>query len=725
MKYPITTAVSLFLGAASALGAVPHPHHQDMMGYMQDLSRSFGPEPAYSEYKTSLNILSTSSFSSDPKEIAIAFAKSEIADSDFIVKSAYKTDLTGVTHVHLRQRVNGLEVTNARININVDKDGRIISYGDSFNKGKYHTQKQNHGILWRVQDGLNVISNTVSQVFFRSPVPPKGEQEYSIAQQGEPVISPSRALLSLLAFVRHKLPDPSIVTQLSAANMEPIVTSSFRSGGDADVTFTFEDVPYAESPVEARRAYMQLSNGDLVLVWDIQLELRDNWYNAHVNAHDGTVVGLVDWVSDAAYYNVIPFGKNDPSESLQHLLKDPFDTFASPVGWHAQGLQSKKQAPSFNVTIGNNAYTHANPDGGNEWKDNHRPRGKINEDGDIVFDYVADFKGQEPEEYEDAAITNLFYWCNTAHDLFYRYGFDEKSGNFQQDNFGRGRNGDNGAGDAVIANAQDGSGRNNANFATPPDGKHGKMRMYVWDQTKPMRDGDFESGIIIHEYTHGVSNRLTGDPSDSNCLGWGEAGGMGEGWGDFVATVIRMNADNTRESDFDMGSWANGGEGIRKYKYSTNLKTNPSTYRIMDRFDYWGVHAKGEVWAVMLYEVYWDLVDKYGFNPNWFPPGPADGGLTMTAEDLARVRNHIVSSGNTLALQLVIDGMKHQKCNPSFLDARDAILSADEALTGGENYCLIYSAFAKRGLGEHAKLTKEGFFEKRVENFEVPKKCNF
>jgi extracellular elastinolytic metalloproteinase len=49
-------------------------------------------------------------------------------------------------------------------------------------------------------------------------------------------------------------------------------------------------------------------------------------------------------------------------------------------------------------------------------------------------------------------------------------------------------------------------GRNNANFATPPDGKHGKMRMYIWDQTQPMRDGDFESGIVIHEYTHGVSS---------------------------------------------------------------------------------------------------------------------------------------------------------------------------------------------------------------------------
>ena len=40
------------------------------------------------------------------------------------------------------------------------------------------------------------------------------------------------------------------------------------------------------------------------------------------------------------------------------------------------------------------------------------------------------------------------------HDLFYMYGFNEEAGNFQDDNGGHGGKG----GDAVIANAQDGSG---------------------------------------------------------------------------------------------------------------------------------------------------------------------------------------------------------------------------------------------------------------------------
>lgn len=61
----------------------------------------------------------------------------------------------------------------------------------------------------------------------------------------------------------------------------------------------------------------------------------------------------------------------------------------------------------------------------------------------------------------------------------------------------------------------------------------------------------------------------------------------------------------------------------------------------------------------MLWEIlYWNLVDDYGFD-----------------EDLI---NGV--SGNNLALQLVLDGMKFQPCAPSFIDARNAILIADYVL---------------------------------------------
>lgn len=100
-------------------------------------------------------------------------------------------------------------------------------------------------------------------------------------------------------------------------------------------------------------------------------------------------------------------------------------------------------------------------EGQNNWLHNYRPK---NESLSFVYPYLEP-DGLRPKEYIDMVVTQLFYTCNMYHDLLYRLGFDELSGNFQMYNFGKGGRG----GDAVIANAQDGSGYNNANFMTPPD----------------------------------------------------------------------------------------------------------------------------------------------------------------------------------------------------------------------------------------------------------------
>ncbi|KAI7867831.1 Fungalysin metallopeptidase-domain-containing protein [Spinellus fusiger] len=717
MKYSIASAISIVWAASVLAASLPHSGNS-MQQYHLGQVRSFGPEIQQEHYiQEKPSDFHGNSFK-DPLSAALAFVASDITTSDYVVKSSYTSDHNGVTHIYLRQRVGGIEVANADININVGRSGQVLSYGNSFVRSLYKTQSTAKPFIWqKVSDGLQSITSSVQGLFNKEH---RGG-DYSIVNPNKPTMEPSEAVLALLSFVKKTLPNPLTVDQLSSS-IDAIPVTSLQQDGSQDNYFIFDDVSFALSPIEARQSYLQLANGDLQLVWTVQLELEDHWYDAQVNAHDGTILALHDWVSESTYFNVIPFGSNDPLDSPLVLVENPHDLLASPYGWNSQG--GSANAHKFNTTIGNNVYSHTNPDGGSKWEDNPRPDGTTDKDGNLVFDFKAKFDKDEPTEYSEAAVTNLFYWCNTAHDLFYRYGFDEKSGNFQQDNLGRGRDRDDGENDAVIANAQDGSGKNNANFATPPDGKHGKMRMYVWDQTNPMRDGDFESGIIIHEYTHGVSTRLTGGPKNSNCLGWGEAGGMGEGWGDFVATVIQMKKEYTRSIDFGMGGWANGGNGIRKYKYSTSMKTNPSTYRIMDRFDYWGVHAKGEVWAEMLYELYWDLVDKYGFTSEWFPPVPSNPESgNISSEDALKIKEHITSYGNTLALQLVMDGLKFQPCNPSFISARDAILAADAALTGGENYCLIYSAFARRGLGNGTKLVKEGWLDKRVESYKVPDKC--
>ncbi|SCV68477.1 BQ2448_598 [Microbotryum intermedium] len=456
-------------------------------------------------------------------------------------------------------------------------------------------------------------------------------------------------------------------------------------------------------------------------------------------------------------YKVFPWGENDPTEGKRELLSGKkllMDAEASPSGWHTVESEfEREKAIVYSDTRGNNVFAQDNVDGGNS-RNGHRPSGGKSLTFDfklgwpkpgtplepsstftfivgallIIFrevrtSHLAEYSSLFPlftrAAYIDAAITELFYTNNLIHDLFYRYGFDEVSGNFQENNFGRGGRG----GDAVQANAQDGSGQNNANFATPPDGQRPCMRMYYWTGSQPYRDGDFEAGIVIHEYAHGISTRLTGGSAQSGCLGWGEAGGMGEGWGDYFASTIRMIAAN--QTDVTMGEWASSRTGgIRNYPYTLNLTTNLDTYKSLDKPGYWGVHAIGEVWAEMCWEMMHNLIKKHGWESSLFPPAPADADKSGFYNP--NYKKKVPAKGNTLALQLVVDGLKLQPCRPTFQNARDAILAADKALTGGDNQCEIWKAFSKRGLGPDAVVTGSTPWGGgvRTEDYKLPKTCS-
>ena len=139
---------------------------------------------------------------------------------------------------------------------------------------------------------------------------------------------------------------------------------------------------------------------------------------------------------------------------------------------------------------------------------------------------------------------------------------------------------------------------------------------------------------------------------------------------------------------------------------------NPSTYKTLDGPKYWGVHAIGEVWAEILWVVAQRLIEKHGFVESLFPPSPLEDG-TIPLGDFYRVpefapsdapRPLVPKHGNSLIVQLVMNAMKLQQCRPSFFDARDAIIQADQVLTGGENFCEIWHGFAEKGLGVDANV---------------------
>ncbi|EAP87535.1 T9SS-dependent M36 family metallopeptidase [Croceibacter atlanticus] len=198
-----------------------------------------------------------------------------------------------------------------------------------------------------------------------------------------------------------------------------------------------------------------------------------------------------------------------------------------------------------------------------------------------------------------------------------------------------------------------------------------------------MKDGDLDQGIIAHEYGHGISTRLVGGRNNSNCLlslAFEEQ--MGEGWSDFFALVMTQKLTDTAEQPRGIGTYVLGqdvlGSGIRPARYSTDFSVNDYTYEDLGNAEITVPHGIGFIWSTIIWDMYWAFIDEYGFDADMY----------------------YGTGGNNMALQLVMDGLKLQTCgNVGFVDGRDAILMADEALYDGANECLIRSVFARRGVG--------------------------
>lgn len=265
-------------------------------------------------------------------------------------------------------------------------------------------------------------------------------------------------------------------------------------------------------------------------------------------------------------YRVYAMPVESPNYGGRTLVTGVENLTASPFGWHDTNGASGVEHTN---TRGNNVRAYDDINGNNS-------PGTYAEGGAALnFDFPINTNWSTANRSLPAAITNLFYWSNIVHDVVYLYGFDEASGNFQQNNYGNGGS----ANDYVRAEAQDGGGTCNANFATPNDGSLPRMQMY----TCGTRDGDLDNGVIIHEYGHGISTRLTGGRFNSGCLNTGSTPEqMGEGWSDYYALLLTMNPGDNGAQARPIGTWlvgqAGNGPGIREFPYSTNMAVNSHTY---------------------------------------------------------------------------------------------------------------------------------------------------
>lgn len=608
--------------------------------------------------------------------------------------------------------------------------------------------------------------------------------------------------------------------------------------------------------------YFKTPENGVRMAWSFDAELpgKEHWYNYFVDAESGNLLQKYDWVLSCKHHNhsasacteINSIGQQEtlstifdgssyrvyelPVESPIHgertLAVEPADPTASPYGWHDT---DGEEGPEFTSSRGNNVFAYEDVNDVNS--------GVPAQGGEeLAFDFPYN-PNNAPDDYQEAAIANLFYTNNKVHDIIYFYGFDEISGNFQDFNY----SGEGQEGDFVNAEAQDGGGLNNANFATPPDGQNPRMQMYLWNTggqssdiftvnspqslaggytssdysafgpapdsegitadlavyddgadgeacdpalnpaelegkiavtfrggcnftdkvenaqnagalacivvnnqpgTIPMggfatdieipsimitqadgallveamnngeiinatlsgnegvgiNDGSFDNGVIIHEYAHGISNRLTGGPNLVNGLFNDEQ--MGEGWSDYYGIIMTMNLDIDDPVYRPMGVFASGedvnGNGIRPAPYDTSFAVNSFTYGDVENEN--GIsqpHGIGFIFCTMLWDMTWLLIDEYGYDPD-----------LINGE-----------GGNIISMRLVTEAMKLQPNSPGFVDGRDAILAADELLYDGANQCLIWEAFARRGLGYSADQGSSANRFDGVEAFDLPPIC--
>lgn len=745
------------------------------------------------------------------QQYANRYALSTTDVENYVITDQYTDQKYGITHVYMRQVVNGIEVFNANSSMHI-QNGKVVSVSNGF------------------------VSNAVNRTL-----------------SSQATIGSTRAL------------------QLAGSEVEMTVALAL-SKADVVLTRTNPEVVIAEplvseEPIKTKLYYFNTNEG-LILTYNVELfnNETNDWWNVRVDANSGAIIEKNNWtttcnVSSNTFageesitkqnhflaaagtsmkktegtgsYHVYPYPVESPNHGQrEYVAGSVAKQNASPHGWHDTNGSAGAE---YNTTKGNNVFadedTLANNGTG------YSPSG-----GDsLVFDFPMDSNWLDYDYYLDAAITQLFYANNVLHDIFYQYGFDEPSGNFQLNNYGKGG----AAGDYVNAEAQDGSGTGNANFSTPADGNNGRMQMFLWPTTTaaappltvtgsatangtytaPLSsfgtkrfaeitaeivvvddgssadslgcnslvngpelagkialiyrgtcglsskvlnaqiagaaavimvhntsstpsamqgnnsaitipsviitqavgakireamangdtvmatlkgmpnvkayDSDFDNGVIAHEFGHGISTRLTGGPSNSGCLGNAEQ--AGEGWSDFFALALTAKEGDKGTDAKGIGTFVYNQSpsalGIRDFKYTTNMSINPMTYAyVKNSKATLSPHYIGTIWCTMLWEIYWAMVDKYGFD--------------------ADVYNG--TGGNNKTIQLVIDGLKLQPCGPGFVDARDAIIKADSLYNGGANRALIWTAFAKRGLGYSASQGDVNSLSDGVTKYDLP-----
>ncbi|TDO35139.1 fungalysin metallopeptidase (M36) [Kribbella sp. VKM Ac-2527] len=500
------------------------------------------------------------------------------------------------------------------------------------------------------------------------------------------------------------VPQPATI---SAADAERIAATD---AGVSNPTIMGTSLVAVPTPDQGARATYQVTLGsDLDRAEPVA-------YTTYVDARDGSVLireNLVDSDTDNPEWEVFPNTPPTDYSSVDTRQRWCFadgpgcdeivGTPASPLAWDIKPENGK----TSETTLGNNSFAVHNWFTNNPFKVGHElatPSPTREYDypwtnqwlrercSPAVFDTA-------PRNDIDAARANLFAGHNRMHDWSYHLGFTETTFNLQDDNFKRGGK----QNDPEQGNAQAGgitggppafAARDNANQITPPDGHRPITNMYLWQPIAgafyaPCVDGDFDMSVIAHEYTHAITNRMVAGPD----MGLSSPQGMSESWSDLLAMeyLIEHGYAPAGIRAFTIGEYVTTDPiaGIRNY----NMSSSPLNYSSVD-YDFVGlqVHASGELWSAANVDIRSAMIQRYGAGTPALQKSCANGQTPVTS-----------CPGNRRWVQLVFDSFLLMATSAnSMVDARDALLGADQIRFGGANQDILWNAFAKRGLGEAA-----------------------
>ncbi len=396
--------------------------------------------------------------------------------NEWIITNEVYSEKSEVTHIYIQQAYKGIPINGAVGNFSI-KDNEIRYAKNSF------------------ISNISTKANSIS-----------------------PIITPERAI------------------EKGAAGLNLGVTSAIsliENTGDNKFIYSKSGVSQENIPVNL--VYQPIQDGTLKLSWDLSIFQLDgkHWWSLRVDASSGEVLHKNDWGANCDFhtidlehnkqhselkfsesvtrresslllageqYNVYAIPTESPNHGPRIVLTEPQNTAGSPYGWHDT---NEADGAEYTTTRGNNVYAQQDSDGSNATF-GYAPDGGAT----LNFNFSLDTYRKYPTEYRDASLTNLFYINNIMHDVWFQYGFNVAAGNFQ-DNIYDGRFGS--GNDYVIADGQDVSGRNNANFFTPSDGIRPRMQMYVFDHPNLLfvNSGTFQGDYAANDsgFDDGTADR--------------------------------------------------------------------------------------------------------------------------------------------------------------------------------------------------------------------------